>query len=238
MNNGIKSKQRTCLTYDTEKKSINYKSESILTIEELPFSSNHFIQNTLAAISVCLSFGIEIEDIINGVKSYKSLKRRFRKINHNPMIIDDFAHNPEGIKATIGAVADMPNENLKIICAIRGSRGKELNKINAEALGDIINSIKNKSVNSTDSIASNIEIILSSSSDIVDEANFVEEFEEETFFEVLNKGNIDYTHYKYLFDALHDAYTSAKVDDLILLIGAQGMDSAEDLLKDIIDEGN
>lgn len=237
-NNEIKPKQTNCLTYDTEMKSITYKSEPILTIEELPFTSNHFIQNTLAAISACLSFNVKIDDIINGVKSYKSLKRRFRKINHNPMIIDDFAHNPDGIKATIGAVADMPNENLKILCAIRGSRGKELNKINAEALADIINSIKNKSPNSTDSIASNIEIILSSSSDVVDEANFVEEFEEKTFFEVLNEKNIEYVHYKDLFNALHDVYTSAKVDDIILLIGAQGMDPAEDLLKDIIDEEN
>lgn len=238
MNNNINAKKTNCLTYDIENKSINYKSVPILTIEELPFSSNHFIQNTLAAISVCLSFNIEIDDIIDGVKSYKSLKRRFRKINHNPMIIDDFAHNPEGIKATISAAADMPNKNLKILCAIRGSRGKELNKINAEALADIINSIKNKSINSCDSINSNIEVILSSSSDVVDEANFVEEFEEETFFEVFNEKKIDYVHYKNLSDALHDSYTSAKVDDLILLIGAQGMDSAENLLKNIIDEEN
>jgi UDP-N-acetylmuramyl tripeptide synthase len=231
-----------CLTYDDNQKAIIYKSEPILTIEELPFNSNHFIQNTLAAISVCLSLGIKLADIIEGVKSYKSLKRRFRKINHNPMIIDDFAHNPEGIKATVNAVANLSNENLKIICAIRGSRGNELNEINAEALAEIIKSINYKSIDFSESNIINekekntkIELILSSSSDVVDEANFVEEFEEETFFDVLNKKGIEYVHYKNLHDALFDAYNSAKVDDVILLIGAQGMDPAEDLLNDIID---
>lgn len=283
------------LIYDTESKSIIYKSKPILTIEELPFNSNHFIQNTLAAISACLSLNIKIKDIVNGVKSYKSLKRRFRKINCNPIIIDDFAHNPEGIKATINAVANFPHQNLKIICAIRGSRGKEINEINAkaivEALKDInsnyntnynhknnnnhknskhennnkyknnnnynnehgknnsetLPKIKNneklkdkklKIKKSKDKNINKVEIILSSSSDVVDESNFVEDFEEETFFNVLNKENISYTHYKMLKDALYNVYNSSKVDDLILLIGAQGMDPAEELLNEIFNEDN
>ncbi|WP_042704175.1 hypothetical protein [Methanobrevibacter arboriphilus] len=83
-----------------------------------------------------------------------------------------------------------------------------------------------------------MEIILSSSSDVVDESNFVEDFEEETFFNVLNKENISYTHYKMLKDALYNVYNSSKVDDLILLIGAQGMDPAEELLNEIFNEDN
>lgn len=247
-----------CLNYDRKTESIIYNSKSILTIDELPFNSDHFIQNTLAAISVCLSFGVEIKDIVNGVKSYKSLKRRFRKINQSPLIIDDFAHNPEGIKATINAVSKLSNGNLKILCAIRGSRGKELNKINAEALGDIVsfidknNSNTNTKNNNTSNNTSNnnvnnksdkknedkneIEVILSSSADVVDEANFVEEFEENIFFDVLNRKNIKYIHYKNLYDALYNTYNSSNVNDLILLIGAQGMDPAEELLKDITDE--
>ncbi len=243
------------LIYDTEIESIVFKSEPILSIDELPFNSNHFIQNTLAAISACLSLGIEIRDIINGIKSYKSLKRRFRKINHNPTIIDDFAHNPEGIKATVNAVSNLPHENLKILCAIRGSRGKEINEINAYALAEVINSINKKRFNkisisnSTDNSNSNsnneltnncsdIEIILSSSLDVVDEANFVEEFEEKIFFDVLKNEGIDFIHYKELKKAIDYVYNSSKVDDIILLIGAQGMDPVEGLLNDIINEDN
>jgi UDP-N-acetylmuramyl tripeptide synthase len=227
-----------CLNYDMKTESIVYNSKYILTIDELPFSSDHFIQNTLAAISACLSLDIEIEDIVNGVKSYKSLKRRFRKINQSPLIIDDFAHNPEGIRATINAVSKLSNGNLKILCAIRGSRGKELNKINAEALGEVILSInrKNSENLNKNEVKNRTELILSSSEDVVDEANFVEEFEENIFFDVLNRENIKYIHYKNLYDALYKIYTSSNVNDLILLIGAQGMDPAEEILKNIMDE--
>jgi len=234
-----------CLNFDRKTESIIYNSKAILTIDELPFSSDHFIQNTLAAISVCLSFKIEIEDIVNGVKSYKSLKRRFRKINQYPLIIDDFAHNPEGIKATINAISTLSKGNIKILCAIRGSRGKELNKINSEALADAIESINNyyninnssnNKTNNINEVEGKIELILSSSTDVVDEANFVEEFEENIFFDVLKRKNIKYIHYKNLYDALYNVYNSSNVNDIILLIGAQGMDSAEELLKNIIDE--
>jgi len=231
-----------CLNYDRKTESIVYNSKSILTIDELPFTSDHFIQNTLAAISACLSLGIEIKDIVNGVKSYKSLKRRFRKINQSPLIIDDFAHNPEGIKATINAVSKLSNGNLKILCAIRGSRGKELNKINAEAIVEVIhainrkNNVDNNSYKNKNEVKNKIELILSSSEDVVDEANFVEEFEENIFFDVLNRENIKYIHYKNLYDALYNIYTSSNVNDIILLIGAQGMDPAEELLKNITDE--
>lgn len=231
-----------CLNYDKKTESIVYNSKSILTIDELPFNSDHFIQNTLAAIAVCLSLEIEIKDIVNGVKSYKSLKRRFRKINQSPLIIDDFAHNPEGIKATVNAVSELSKGDLKILCAIRGSRGKELNKINAEAIGDVISFISNEknscenNYNNQNLPKNEIELILTSSADVVDEANFVEEFEEKIFFDVLNRKNIKYTHYKDLYDSLDKVYNSSNVNDLILLIGAQGMDPAEELLKYIADD--
>ena len=41
-----------------------------------------------------------------------------------------------------------------------------------------------------------------------------------------------------LKDALYNVYNSSKVDDLILLIGAQGMDPAEELLNEIFNEDN
>ena len=219
------------LIYDVSKEAIFYNNARILSLDELPFKSSHFIQNTLAAISACISLNIPIDEIVKGVKSYQSLKRRFRRIHEEPLIIDDFAHNPEGIKATIKAVSNLVSKDsdtqINIVCAIRGSRGEEINKINAESLAESILSI------SSDSETSKINLILSSSVDVVDELNFVEDFEKNIFFETLNKENIKYIHYENLYEALTDTYKSSGKTDIILLIGAQGMDPAEDLLKDI-----
>lgn len=203
-------------------KSILYKNNPILSVEELPFTGNHFIQNILSAIGACISLDIEIEKIVEGVKTYKALNRRFAKLCDEPLIYDDFAHNPDGIKATISETLKLlpENQKLHVVCAIRGSRGVEINKLNVDALVESVND--------------DIELYLSSSNDVVNELNFVEDDEREVFFNTLNKNNIDYIHFENLKDCLKEVYKKADKKDIILLIGAQGMDPAESLLSDII----
>lgn len=223
------------LNFDPIKKAIIYDNNAILTLDELPFKSDHFIQNTVAAIATCISLKLPINDIVKGVKSYKSLKRRFSKIHKNPLILDDFAHNPDGIKATVNAVYNLAIDNnvniIWIICAIRGSRGEEINKLNAESLANVISSVNNSSTNKI-----RIKTILSSSNDVVDTANVVKVFEREIFENILNKNNLNFIHYSNLRDALSKTYDLANKKDVILLIGAQGMDPAESLFTDIIEK--
>ena len=203
-------------------KDIVYEENSILTIDELPFKGNHFIQNILSAVGACISLGIDIDKIVEGVKSYKALNRRFAKLCDEPLIYDDFAHNPDGIKATISETLKLLPENQKLLvaCAIRGSRGVEINQLNVDALVESMND--------------DIELYLSSSKDVVNELNFVEDEEREVFFNTLNDNNIEFTHFDNLIDCLKEVYENADKKDIILLIGAQGMDPAESLLKDII----
>jgi UDP-N-acetylmuramate--alanine ligase/UDP-N-acetylmuramoyl-L-alanyl-D-glutamate--2,6-diaminopimelate ligase len=201
---------------------IFYKDEPILTVDELPFSGNHFIQNILSAIGACISLKIDIDKIVEGVKTYKALDRRFAKLNDEPLIYDDFAHNPDGIKATISETLKLlpENQKLHVACAIRGSRGVEINQLNVDALVESMND--------------DIELYLSSSNDVVNELNFVEDEEREVFFNTLNENNIEYTHFDNLKDCLSEVYEKADKKDILLLIGAQGMDPAESLLQDII----
>ena len=201
---------------------IAYQKRTILSLDELPFSGSHFVQNILSAVGACIALGLSLDEIARGVKSYKALNRRFAKLNDEPIIYDDFAHNPDGIKATIAETLKLlpQNQKLHVACAIRGSRGIEINELNAQALAD--------------SMDDSIELSLSSSNDVVNDLNFVEDEEREVFFDVLNANNIEYTHYNNLKDCLREVYQKADKKDIILLIGAQGMDPAESLLKDII----
>ena len=201
---------------------IVHQDKVILTLDELPFKGNHFIQNILSAIGACISLGLNIGDIVKGVKSYKALNRRFTKLNDEPLIYDDFAHNPDGIKSTISETLKLlePNQTLYVVCAIRGSRGVEINKLNVEALVEVMDD--------------NIELVLSSSKDVVNDLNFVEDDEREVFFNTLNRNNIDFTHYENLKECLESVYNASDKKDIILLIGAQGMDPAESILKNIL----
>ncbi len=201
---------------------IIYDGEVILKDEELPFNSYHFIQNILSAVGACIALGIDVEDIRKGVKSYKSLNRRFSRLNEKPLIVDDFAHNPDGIKATIKETLKIVPEGKKlhVACSIRGSRGVDINRLNVEAL--------------VESYSENMDLTISSSIDVVDNLNTVTPEEKEVFFNTLNKNNIDFKHFDTLEETLKNVCGSASDEDVILLIGAQGMDPAEGILKDIL----
>ena len=85
-----------------------------------------------------------------------------------------------------------------------------------------------------ESVDDNVEVILSSSNDVVNDLNFVEMEEREVFFNTLKDKGIEFVHYDNLKECLSETYGKVDKNDIILLIGAQGMDPAESLLKDII----
>jgi len=199
---------------------IFHRETLLIPLENLPFKSPHFIQNTLAAVSTALALKIRPEVIRRAVSSYQPLKRRFTVLGTEPLIIDDFAHNPDGIRATVKSAADLASGKFYLVCAIRGSRGESLNRLNAQAVAESIKEL-------------DYELILTSSQDVVDGANWVKPSEKKVFIEVLQKEGIKYTHYDTLTDALKNALKSAQNYETILLIGAQGMDPASDVLRDM-----
>ena len=222
--------------FDKQLRNIIYNGQSILEFEELPFTGEHFIRNILSAISACISLGIDMEDIVEGVKTYRPLSRRFTRLSDKPIIIDDFAHNPDGIKNTVRATYDLAEDlkknDLYIACAIRGSRGETLNGLNSKALAEVIRELAHRESD----IDRKINLILSSSCDVVDHLNHVEDFEKEIFLNILDEEHIKYIHFNKLHGALGYIINNAYDDDVVLLIGAQGMDPAEDVLKDILGE--
>ncbi|MGZ7096107.1 MAG: Mur ligase family protein [Methanobacterium sp.] len=197
---------------------ISYKGDILIKKEELPFKSNHFIQNIMAAIGAALSIEIEHEVIKKAVESYTPLKRRFTVISKKPLIIDDFAHNPDGIKATIKNAASIGKGDFYVISAIRGSRGEVINKVNAEAIAEALQNVSYK-------------LIITCSSDVVDNLNVVKDGEKKIFMDTLDGFGTKYIIYEKLYDALIKVLELSNSQDTILLIGAQGMDPANELLK-------
>ena len=69
----------------------------------VPFIGLHNVYNTLAATLACLQMGLKIEQVINAVRSFPGVQRRFELIvkKENYVIYDDYAHNPEKIRSVI-----------------------------------------------------------------------------------------------------------------------------------------
>lgn len=213
--------------YDEENiLSISYKQDvgiysgKELFIEEkdLPFTSMHFIQDIMAALAVCEYKQLDKKLVIESLKDYKPLARRFIKLRENPTIIDDFAHNPSGINLTIENGSKLGND-LYIVNAIRGSRGDDINREIAESL---VKSLKNKK---------NYTLILTSSVDVVNHLNTVLDSEKNIFLNILKENNIEFTLIESLEESLLKIYELASENDVILLLGAQGMDPASSLLE-------
>ena len=100
---------------------------------------NHNVYNALAATALSLDMKISKNNIINSLKKYSGVKRRFEikyeNKNNNIMVIDDYAHHPVEIKYTIDAIKSGWNSRLISIYEPHlFSRTKEFKKEIAEAL--------------------------------------------------------------------------------------------------------
>ena len=84
---------------------------------DLPIFGKHNLLNTLAVIGICYFEKVNIEEIKKYLSNFKGAKRRFNITNINKsVIIDDYAHHPNEVKATINAVKQKyPNKKIIVI---------------------------------------------------------------------------------------------------------------------------
>ena len=106
--------------YDFEKCLVDNEEYLIVNDVKLSVVGKHNILNALAAIATSLELGIDIEDIKISLREYKGVGRRFEFkgiFNDNITIIDDYAHHPQEIEATLNAARNLDND--EIVCVFQ-----------------------------------------------------------------------------------------------------------------------
>ena len=80
----------------------------------LHIPGEHNIYNTLAAVAAADSLGISPEISVPAVNSFSGVNRRFEKkgVVGGVEIIDDYAHHPDEIRATLSAAQKYPHKKL------------------------------------------------------------------------------------------------------------------------------
>ncbi len=94
-----------------------YKNDDLIGNFSVSLFGKHMVLDTTAAIIICMMYKIEIDKIKQLLLNFKNAKRRFaeEKIN-NTIIIDDYAHHPTEIKATLEAArSKYPDKRLVVI---------------------------------------------------------------------------------------------------------------------------
>lgn len=181
----------------------------------------HNIYNALAAVSACITHQILPETIVDGLARFKGVERRMQ-IRHlrDFTVIDDTALNPGSIDAVFQTVKQLPFNRIVLVTSIRGSRGTAINCKNAALLVKW-------------GLYYNLErIIVTSSQSHLDHRNLVTAEEEACFLKTLSQSNLPFAHFRELPDAITYAISQLNSGDLLLLLGAQGMDSGLSILMD------
>lgn len=91
-----------------------YHNDEFMFNIKLEILGYHNVYNSLAAIAAASENGIEQKDIIQGLKSYKGVHRRLEKkgMYNGAKVIDDYAHHPTEIKASLQAIRNSAKNKL------------------------------------------------------------------------------------------------------------------------------
>lgn len=111
--NVVSSKQGT--SFDIEHKNNTYKIESVLL-------GNYQAENIAGCFAMALELGINVEQIISSIKSFKGIKRRLEKRYENDItIFDDIAHSPIKAQSILETLKSVYNG--KIIAVFEPNTG-------------------------------------------------------------------------------------------------------------------
>lgn len=92
-----------------------YHKEDMLLEIELSIPGEHNILNALAAFACGHTLGVDPEVIARTLKEFAGTQRRFDvqgRTDGGVTIVDDYAHHPTEIKATLAAAKNMPYKSL------------------------------------------------------------------------------------------------------------------------------
>ncbi len=114
-------KQHNCISFGLSKE-VDLRAENIkeslqgISFEVVHFSQKlgeifvpcfgkHNVYNALASIGVALWLGFDFKVVKEGLKNYQGVARRMEVVCPHPYVIHDYAHHPQEIEATLGAIS-------------------------------------------------------------------------------------------------------------------------------------
>lgn len=94
--------------------SVNYRGEKLGTVK-LSVPGEHNILNAVGAFACCHQLGVDTDVIVKTLGEYKGTQRRFDIVGtteNGVKLVDDYAHHPTEIRATLSAAGNIPHNRL------------------------------------------------------------------------------------------------------------------------------
>jgi UDP-N-acetylmuramoyl-L-alanyl-D-glutamate--2,6-diaminopimelate ligase len=178
------------------------------------------LRNVALALTYALAAGVPLHTTREVLASLRPLRRRMERYDiDGRMVLDDTAAHPESFRATFEVAGLIPHERLTVVYCLRGNRGIDINQRNAVALADLT------AIHGVDSL------IVTGAADCTGQADRATAAEiDATRQALMSRGGRIVWHDSLRASADH-AIADTSPGDLIVLIGAQGMDRGRTLLE-------
>lgn len=127
---------RNITTNSGGKADIWYKNSPLGTLK-LSVPGKHNLLNALAAICVALELKLPFKEVAAALETYQGVNRRFQTIGRGKgiWVVDDYAHHPTEIRATIAAARNTGAQRIVIVFQPhRYTRTKQLYKEFSQAI--------------------------------------------------------------------------------------------------------
>jgi UDP-N-acetylmuramate--alanine ligase len=88
---------------------VSHRERGSLGSIELQIPGDHNVRNALAAVAVGLSLGIDFNVLACALSQFTGVHRRFERLGyfHGAAVVDDYAHHPTEVAATLVAARDV-----------------------------------------------------------------------------------------------------------------------------------
>ncbi|HSH46346.1 MAG TPA: Mur ligase family protein [Longimicrobiales bacterium] len=173
------------------------------------------IANATVAATAALILGVAPPVIASALAEFPPPPRRMEVVYRGRFtILDDTVGHPESVSAVFELAEQLSPRRLHVVWGVRGQRGEQINRENAETLA--IWAAREAPET----------LIITRSTDTADELNRVQDDEYAAFLDVLREHHIAFQEDQRMGSAVHGALERAGEGDLVLLLGAQGMNEA------------
>jgi UDP-N-acetylmuramoyl-L-alanyl-D-glutamate--2,6-diaminopimelate ligase len=193
----------------------------------LPVFGRHQVANAALAATAALVAGASPEAITEAVAEQAPIHRRMEIVRADaPLVLDDTVGNPRTLTEVFESFAVIPHQRLRIVFGIRGSRGEEINTRLGTALAELV---------ASRSCEMPVRLVVTASVEAAGARDRVGGAETEALLAPLRARSVAFEYEPTLAGAVRRGLEGTRAGDLVLLLGAQGMDGAAELARALLD---
>jgi UDP-N-acetylmuramoyl-L-alanyl-D-glutamate--2,6-diaminopimelate ligase len=190
----------------------------------LPVLGVHQVANAALAAVVALLAGGTPTAVTESVAEQAPIRRRMEVVRHSsPIVLDDTVGNPRALEAVFQTIRAIPHDQLRIAFGIRGSRGPGINRRLAVTLAQSLRASGRPT-----------RLVITASDDAAGARDRVRPEEREAVLGALREGGVGFRYEATLIEAVRRVLEGSTCGDLVLLLGAQGMDRAAEIARTML----